>query len=115
MRDWPLTRAERTQERFGLPFFHLVMRLGILVGNTYTRLCPVYVVKTATLIPISRVIHPWNYQSLVVVRLMRFCTAVRRKHPLGMASAEHLFCRDGQILDAHPHGVIDGVGNGGGP
>src|SRR5713101_4392319 len=31
---------------------------------------------------------------------------------LWMASGEHLFCRDGQILDAHPHGVIDGVGNG---
>jgi hypothetical protein len=31
-----------------------------------------------------------------------------------MARVEHLFCRDRQILDAHPHGVIDGVGNGGG-
>ncbi len=28
MRDGPLTRAERTQERYGLPFFHLVIRLG---------------------------------------------------------------------------------------
>src|SRR5215831_13654161 len=33
---------------------------------------------------------------------------------LGMASAAHLFGCDGQILDAHPHGIIDGVGNGGG-
>ena len=29
-----------------------------------------------------------------------------------MAREADLFCRDGQILDAHPYGVIDGVGDG---
>jgi hypothetical protein len=29
-----------------------------------------------------------------------------------MAREADLFCRDRQILDAHPHGVMDGVGNG---
>src|SRR6266581_3074367 len=37
----------------------------------------------------SRVIHPWNHQPFVAVRLMRFCTAVRRKPPLDAVGVQN--------------------------
>src|SRR5437773_12293083 len=40
------------------------------------------------------------------------CRSPPAYHSLWMARDADLFGRDGQILDAHPHGVIDGVGNG---
>src|SRR6266702_3700100 len=46
----------------------------------------------------SRVIHPWNHQPFVAVRLMRFCTAVRRKPPLALAVMLMLLVGQGLVV-----------------
>src|SRR6266568_50018 len=77
----------------------------------YAHLCPELFVKTKKLIQMSRVIHPWNHQPFVAVRLMRFCTAVRRKPPLGCPQVSpHVFQQVEQPSDEFAClGICDAV------